>query len=199
MNFFFNLIIFFILQLIICNLIAIFFQSNPIYSLLFLISTFLNFSIFLLVVGIEFIALLFLIIYVGAISILFIFILMMLNVKYLEINILKDYNIISFFFIFLLFTAEFIIFWSSDFLFFEFYIIEFSYINWIDIYFSKSELESIGFVLYNFHFIDFLLSGIILLAVMISCIVLVISQNKISKSQFLFSQLSSSNKLLLKI
>ena len=198
MSFLHNLFIFFLLQVLISGLISIFFQRNPIYALLFLILTFFNYSVFLITVGVEFIALLFLIIYVGAISILFMFVLMMLNIKYLELNNFQDYNIIGFFAIITLFFIEFIFFSQFNFLFFNFRILEFSYTDWIEIYFSKGDLEHIGFVLYNFNFFDFCISGIILLSVMINCITLVASQNIISKVQILFQQLSAKTKLLLK-
>lgn len=58
--------------------------KNPIYSLLSLIAVFLNSIILLLTLKIEFLALSFLIIYVGAIAILFLFVLMMFNLKKLQ-------------------------------------------------------------------------------------------------------------------
>ena len=59
---------------------------NPIHSVLFLVLVFFNVAGLLILVDIEFLAIMFLIIYVGAIGILFLFVVMMLNVKVTELN-----------------------------------------------------------------------------------------------------------------
>jgi NADH-ubiquinone oxidoreductase chain 6 len=58
---------------------------NPIVSVLFLIGLFLSIAIYLIILGISFIALSYLLVYVGAVSILFIFILMLINVRISEL------------------------------------------------------------------------------------------------------------------
>lgn len=63
--------------------VAIIFMSNPIYSLLVLICIFLYSAFLLLSLHIQFIALIYIIIYIGAIAILFLFVLMMFNLKQL--------------------------------------------------------------------------------------------------------------------
>ena len=55
--------------------------NNPIYSLISLILVFFNMFIVLLSIKVEFLAMIFLIIYIGAISILFLFVIMMFNLK----------------------------------------------------------------------------------------------------------------------
>ena len=55
--------------------------NNPVYSVLFLILTFVNSSIITFLIGHEFLAYLLTIVYVGAIAILFLFIIMMLDIK----------------------------------------------------------------------------------------------------------------------
>lgn len=62
----------------------LFLVSNPIQSLLFLIIVFILSSIVLLVFGVEFLACLIIMIYVGAIAVLFLFVVMMLNIKILD-------------------------------------------------------------------------------------------------------------------
>nr|YP_010540254.1 NADH dehydrogenase subunit 6 [Urnula craterium]UYF20390.1 NADH dehydrogenase subunit 6 [Urnula craterium] len=59
--------------------------KNPIVSVLFLISLFLVISVYLIMVGIHFIGLSYLLVYVGAVSILFLFILMLINVRISEL------------------------------------------------------------------------------------------------------------------
>lgn len=54
-------------------------------SVLFLIGLFLSISVYLMILGINFIGLSYLLVYVGAVSILFLFILMLINVRISEI------------------------------------------------------------------------------------------------------------------
>src|ERR1700740_3841046 len=60
-------------------------SKNPIISVLFLIGLFLCISSYLIILGINFIGLSYLLVYVGAVSILFLFILMLINVRISEL------------------------------------------------------------------------------------------------------------------
>jgi len=62
-------------------------SKNPIVSVLFLIGLFLCVSIYLILTGLNFIGLSYLLVYVGAVSILFLFILMLINVRLSELSI----------------------------------------------------------------------------------------------------------------
>jgi NADH-ubiquinone oxidoreductase chain 6 len=61
-------------------------SKNPVVSVLFLIGLFLNIASYLMLLGINFIGLSYLLVYVGAVSILFIFILMLINVRISELT-----------------------------------------------------------------------------------------------------------------
>ena len=61
-------------------------SKNPIVSLLFLIGLFLTISIYLITLGMNFIGLSYLLVYIGAVSILFLFILMLINVRISELS-----------------------------------------------------------------------------------------------------------------
>lgn len=61
-------------------------SKNPIVSVLFLIGLFLSISCYLIILGINFIGLSYLLVYVGAVSILFLFILMLINVRISELH-----------------------------------------------------------------------------------------------------------------
>jgi len=61
-------------------------SKNPIHSILYLILVFCNVTFVLIILGIEFIAIIFLIVYVGAIAVLFLFVVMMLNIKIIELD-----------------------------------------------------------------------------------------------------------------
>jgi len=60
-------------------------SKNPVISVLFLISVFINAAGYLLLLGVGFIGISYLIVYVGAIAILFLFVVMMLNIRIVEI------------------------------------------------------------------------------------------------------------------
>jgi NADH-ubiquinone oxidoreductase chain 6 len=60
-------------------------SKNPVISVLFLISVFVNSAVYLMFTGISFIGIAYIIVYVGAIAILFLFILMMINIKLTDI------------------------------------------------------------------------------------------------------------------
>jgi NADH-ubiquinone oxidoreductase chain 6 len=68
-----------------CGILVII-SKNPIVSLLFLIGLFLSISCYLILLGMNFICLSYLLVYVGAVSILFIFILMLINVRISELS-----------------------------------------------------------------------------------------------------------------
>jgi NADH-ubiquinone oxidoreductase chain 6 len=60
-------------------------NKNPIVSVLFLITLFFNVACYLILIGLNFIGLSYLLVYVGAISILFLFILMLINIRISEL------------------------------------------------------------------------------------------------------------------
>jgi NADH-ubiquinone oxidoreductase chain 6 len=74
---------------ILCGIFVIV-SKNPIVSVLFLIGLFLSISGYLMILGLNFIGLSYLLVYVGAVSILFLFILMLINVRISEL--LSDTN-----------------------------------------------------------------------------------------------------------
>lgn len=69
---------------ILCGVFVIV-SKNPIVSVLFLIGLFLSISVYLMLLGFNFIGLSYLLVYVGAVSILFLFILMLINIRISEI------------------------------------------------------------------------------------------------------------------
>nr|YP_010194547.1 NADH dehydrogenase subunit 6 [Linnemannia amoeboidea]QZZ81286.1 NADH dehydrogenase subunit 6 [Linnemannia amoeboidea] len=59
---------------------------SPVISVLFLIAVFINIAGYLILLGVNFIALSYIMVYIGAIAILFLFVIMMLNVRLTEIH-----------------------------------------------------------------------------------------------------------------
>ena len=70
---------------ILCGILVII-SKNPIVSVLFLIGLFANISCYLIILGLSFIGLSYLIVYIGAVSILFLFILMLINIRISELQ-----------------------------------------------------------------------------------------------------------------
>ena len=163
---------------------------NPVHSVLFLVLVFLNAAGMLFVLQLEFIPLTFIIVYVGAIAILFLFVVMMLDIKvtsksndffkYLPIG-----GLIGSLFIFEVLNTvncSFVIpetFQSMD-----------NYIPWVSSMDKVTNLEALGKLLYTYYFIYFLIAGIILLVAMVGAIVLTLQFNKTVKNQLIFRQLS---------
>lgn len=69
---------------VLCGILVII-SKNPIVSVLFLIGLFITIAGYLMMLGINFIGLSYLLVYVGAVSILFLFILMLINVRISEL------------------------------------------------------------------------------------------------------------------
>jgi NADH-ubiquinone oxidoreductase chain 6 len=75
----------FYLAIIFCGIFTII-TKNPIISVLFLIGLFSSIACYLIFLGLTFIGLSYLIVYVGAVSILFLFILMLINIRVSELK-----------------------------------------------------------------------------------------------------------------
>ena len=70
---------------VLCGILVII-SKNPVVSVLFLIGLFISIASYLMMLGINFIGLSYLLVYVGAVSILFLFILMLINVRVSELT-----------------------------------------------------------------------------------------------------------------
>ncbi len=81
----FSGIVFFLSLLSILFAISVFLNKNPIISIFFLIALFTSISLNLIILGYNFLGLSYLLVYVGAVSILFLFIIMLLNIRISEL------------------------------------------------------------------------------------------------------------------
>ena len=66
--------------------VAVIFARNPVHSVLWLILAFFNAAGLMLIVGAEFIAMLLVIVYVGAVAVLFLFVVMMLDIDFAQLR-----------------------------------------------------------------------------------------------------------------
>ena len=195
------LFIFFSVFLIIFTVMVIV-SGHPIFSLIFLVGSFLISSFILLLLECELLALLFLMIYVGAIAVLILFSVMMLDFK--SHSVPKN----------IAFNGTIGVFSGSPSLF---YLIEEinkafknvptnniyidGYINWFDLIDSKNDVDAIGYVLYSNFVLQFLLAGIILLMVLFGVVSLTnvrgikLNAQESDKKQDTSKQMSRNSKL----
>jgi len=125
-----------------------------------------------------FLSLMILIVYLGALIVLFLFVVMMLNIKSLELN-----RVINFFpFIFIFASAFFLIFLSNGFNFFtmntNLTLFLFYSFEWQSLYYLTGLFFSIGFYLYTFGSVFLVLISIILLLAMFGAIILTLTPFK---------------------
>ena len=170
-------------------------SNNAIYSVLFLILVFVNMTGLLLISEIEFLSIMLIIIYVGAIAILFLFVVMMLDIHYLPQNINEKlgYLPLTFFIGFLFLIETFLILsktFPPSFSFFYQFCSEKNYFNWIQNLDFITNTETIGQILYTYYNIFFLISGIILLIALLGAVTLTIKEKKKVNQQKIYKQLS---------
>lgn len=177
----FNLFLILLYTFIISSSLLMISVLNPINSVLFLISIFFSVSIIFILLGIDFFGFVFLIIYVGAIAVLFLFIVMMLNIQKIETDKLT-YLTIGIFILIILFIELFLSLSYNYLLLFDnnqiFSNIEnFRYLY--DIFVLRSDesyrylmVESLGIMLFEYYPIQLMLSGLNLLVAMIGSIYL---------------------------
>src|SRR4249919_2092432 len=72
--------------LTVTSALLVIFARNPVHSVLWLILAFFNAAGLMLILGAEFIAMLLVIVYVGAVAVLFLFIVMMLNIDFAQLR-----------------------------------------------------------------------------------------------------------------
>ncbi len=169
-------------------------SQNSIHSVLFLVLSFVSSSSLLFLLECEYISLIFIIIYVGAIAVLFLFVVMMLDVKtvYSTKDFLKYFPFGSF--VGIVFLIEILLSVPSIFEEFNPYNISFLfnfYVDWFNKLDYFNEIMSVGHVLYTDYLVQFLLAGNILLLATIGPVVLVLTRSvKTNKFQITFKQLS---------
>lgn len=170
--------------------IFIIISKNPVVSVLFLISLFSSISCYLIIIGIKFIGLSYLLVYVGAVSILFLFILMLINIRVSELisdtsnNIpLAILAILAFFIPFSSILPktstdinEINIQIKNNMNPFSDSVFLVSSHNWEGNIVDVSDIMSIGNIMYTSYSIWLILTSIILLLAMVGSIVITIKQ-----------------------
>ncbi len=148
-------------------------SRNPVYSVLFLILVFFNVAGLLILLGLDFFALIFLVVYVGAIAVLFLFVVMMLNIKLAEIDEKRLRYLPIGGFLGILFLSEVFLIVDNDLIPLLDYSDSrgavFDFASLVD---QVTNIESVGLLLYTYYFYYFIMASLILLVAMIGAIVL---------------------------
>lgn len=175
--------------LLVFSAILVISAQNPVHSVFFLVLVFFTSAFLLFLLEVEFVSLLFVLVYVGAIAVLFLFVVMMLDIKITKYE--KD----------LLFYIPIggflgVIFFLEVFLSLQENLVPFLpssgreiYTDWFGIVDSMTNLDVLGQILYTYYFFYFLIAGIILLLAMVGAIVLTLNFTQKAKHQFVFRQI----------
>lgn len=177
--------LFILFKFLICfSSLMILLSRNPIHSILYFILVFFNGSGLLLLLGAEFLALVYVVVYVGAIAVLFLFIVMMLNVRVIEETETQlKYLPVSLLFGFFL-SYEFLGYIIDVKNFIKVYSVFDIASNNVDI----TNIEQIGILVFTVYYNVFLICSLILLLAMIGSIVLTLYHNKEIKRQEIYKQ-----------
>ena len=169
--------------------------KHPIFSIVFLAASFIFFSFLLFLLECELIGLLILVIYLGAILVLFLFAVMMLESKFNNLSKNKiKYIPIGLVFNFFLFTPLFININLSFIMMRDFNLVYLNiYQNWYDLIDSVNNVQVYSQILYSYYVLQFLISGLILMLMLISVVYLTNNfYNQQINNQSIFKQLSRS-------
>ena len=158
-------------------------SRNPVHSVLWLILSFISAAGLFVLLGAEFVAMLLIIVYVGAVAVLFLFVVMMLDVDFAELKA----EMAKYFPLGLLIGVIVLIQ-----LMFAFGIWDYSdgYQQRIsEVIGSGTNTAELGAIIYDEYILIFQLSGLILLVAMIGAIVLTLRHRDDIKRQDVFAQM----------
>ena len=155
-------------------------STNPVISVIYLISTFLCSAGYLILIGVKFIGISYIVIYVGAIAVLFLFVIMMININIKEI-IDTGYNYTQNFPLSIIIISLFLYIFND--IIFDSVIkvnnnisfignILVNQVNIDSFFINFEQIEILGHVLYTYGAILFILLSIILLLAMLATIVI---------------------------
>ena len=182
---FFYSITFYLFSLVaVLSALMVISSKNSVHSVLFLILSFINAAGLFVLLGAEFLAMILVIVYVGAVAVLFLFVVMMLDINFIKLREgFLQYLPFGALLGIVLLTELSIIFFSDKLT--DMNLVKYNKLP------SFTEIENtkeIGLVLYTDYFYLFQLSGLILLVAMIGSIVLTLRQRVGVKKQSIQKQ-----------
>jgi NADH-quinone oxidoreductase subunit J len=163
--------------------LSVIIARNPVHSVLFLILAFVNAAGLFILMGAEFLAMILIVVYVGAVAVLFLFVVMMLDVDFAELR------------------QGFLQYVPIGAIIAVFVAIELGYVavGWLRSPLASvpaapagavSNTEALGRVLYTQYFFFFQVAGLILLTAMIGAIVLTLRHRVGIKRQNIAAQVA---------
>lgn len=171
-------------SLTVISALAVISCRNPVHSVLFLIFTFFNAAGLFILLGAEFIAMLLVIVYVGAVAVLFLFVVMMLNVNFAELRQgFMRYLPLGIVLAVVLFAELALVIYSSG-------VAQANLAPAIANASDVTNTEQLGRVLYTYYIYPFQASGLILLVAMIGAIVLTLRSREGVRRQKISDQVS---------
>jgi NADH-quinone oxidoreductase subunit J len=193
-------LVYFMCALLLVSASMVIISRNPLHSVLFLVTSFLSSSILLFLFENEFLALFFLIIYLGAIAILFLFVVMMLNIKYRDLQTSRLYLPVG---VFVGLTLLLEIHGAFEKVFSKNTNVSAlehnSYLNWYDSVDAFSDVYVFGQIFYTHYVLQILMAGLILYLAVIGVAFLTVKSAFVKgqrrDQQSLFRQLSRKNVL----
>ena len=159
-------------------------SRNTVHSVFFLILDFITISCLFIMIGAEFLGMIMLIVYVGAVAVLFLFVVMMINIKIDQVNSSLVTYLPLGIIVFLIFFMEV---WSS--ISVGVYEENLKNFNWFANAYSTSNIKIVGNILYTYKLPCFIMAGMILLVAMIGSITLTLAEMKGPKTQNIYKQL----------
>jgi NADH-quinone oxidoreductase subunit J len=147
----------------IASAVAVIFARNPVHSVLWLILAFFNAAGLMLMAGAEFIAMLLVIVYVGAVAVLFLFVVMMLDIDFASLRSGFTKNLPFGLLVALVLLAEIIIAVSAG---------NVSPASATIPAAPQANIVALGELLYSRYLFPFELAGLVLLVAMVGAIVL---------------------------
>lgn len=155
---------------------------NPIHSVFWLVLLFLNTSSLLILLGFNFIPLMLIIVYVGAIAILFLFVIMMLDILQLK-KVESISNVIPIILcVFINILTQLILYFRDYNIILNLDDLSVWYLN------SDSQVSFISKILYSFYGYPFIIISLLLLVAMVGAIILVLDLGILSRKQNLVDQ-----------
>ena len=168
--------------LTIASAIAVIFARNPVHSVLWLILAFFNAAGLMLLVGAEFIAMLVVIVYVGAVAVLFLFVVMMLDIDFASLRSGFNRNLPFGIIIALVLLAEIVIALFAHQAGPAF--------AGAPVAAAQPNIVALGQLLYSRYLFAFELAGLILLVAMIGAIVLTHRSRRDTRPQKVWKQVA---------
>jgi len=197
MDFFTSMFIALLKYLIIASAILTVSSRNPIYSVLLLVFTFLNTTILLLFYKVEYFSILLILVYLGAIAVLFLFDVMLINIKIFEITE-RAMMFVSFGFIIVL-VYYLLCLIILDTLNGKAAMLVFQLPKWVDIVYQGDNILSLASFMFTQGFLFVIISSLVLLVAVIGSIFLTLVRSKRLKIQDEFSQILRENRTSVKL